>query len=193
MKMREKKGVLGLNTVKLVLIIFLVLSVIAVTIILTTVNLRDVLEKIDLDTGNEINETFTPDASGANLTPATGDFQNRVCTISFINNETAVIVAANYSETNCIVTNLTDHVLGVWNATYTWSYSSPTTRNIERNITEGLTDFFSNTGTIFSILIVVVIILTIAIIIAVVSRVGGGAGIRRAGGAGRESGTLMGI
>ncbi len=190
MKMREKKGVLGLETVRVVMIIFLVLAVIAVTIILTTVNLRDVLERIDLTSGNTVNETITPDASGANLTPATGDFQNRICTISFINNETAVIETGNYTETRCIVTNLTGDVLSVWNVTYTWSYSSPTTRNIERNISEGLTDFFNNTGTIFSILIVVVIILTIAIIIAVVSRFGGGAGTR--GTRGRESGTLMG-
>ena len=48
------------------------------------------------------------------------------------------------------------------------------TTNIVNNITGALTDFFSNTGTIFSILIVVVIILAIAIIIAVISRFGGG-------------------
>jgi len=48
------------------------------------------------------------------------------------------------------------------------------TANIISNVSTGTSGFFSNTGTIFSILVVVVIILAIAIIIAVVSRFGGG-------------------
>ncbi len=50
------------------------------------------------------------------------------------------------------------------------------TSNLIGNVTEATTDFFTNTGTILSILVVVVIILAIAIIIAVVTRFGGGKG-----------------
>ena len=44
------------------------------------------------------------------------------------------------------------------------------------NVSEALTDFFSNTGTIFSILVVVVIILAISIIVLTVKRFGSGGG-----------------
>jgi len=49
------------------------------------------------------------------------------------------------------------------------------TTSIVGNVTGGLVDFFSNTGTIFAILVVVVIILAITIIILAVRRFGGGA------------------
>lgn len=194
--MRSKKGVLGLNTVRAVMLLILVVAVIALTIILTMVSLRDVAEDLDLDSGSTNNESITPTSvgSGASLTPATDNRENRQCTVVSINNHTAVIQTGNYTESNCFITNLTSEILSTWNVTYTWSYSAPTTRNVERNVTEGVVDFFTNTGTIFAILIVVVIILAIAIIIAVVSRFGGGTGIRRAGATGgREAGTLMGI
>jgi hypothetical protein len=55
-----------------------------------------------------------------------------------------------------------------------YTYPSPNTENVVQNITGGVTTFFSNTGTIFSILVVVVIILAITIIIYAVSRFGGG-------------------
>jgi len=105
----NKKGVLGLNTVKDVMILFLIIAVIGISIILALVSLRD-----------------------------------------------AGIFASGSHEEN-------------------------QTSSIVSNISEATADFFSNTGTIFSILIVVVIILTIAIIIAVVSRFGGGGGRAQAG------------
>ena len=48
------------------------------------------------------------------------------------------------------------------------------TDDLVANITGATTDFFANTGTIFSILVVVVIILAISLILAVVSKFGGG-------------------
>ncbi len=99
----NKKGVLGLTTVRDVMILFLIIAVIGVSIILALVSLRD-----------------------------------------------AGIFTAGSQEQN-------------------------QTNNIVNNISTATADFFSNTGTIFSILVVVVIILAIAIIIAVVTRFGGGA------------------
>ena len=101
-KRLDKKGQLGLDTVKSVMIAFLVLGVIAIAIVLALVSLRD----------SNIFTAGSPEAVDVNDTIA--------------------------------------------------------------NITSGITDFFDDTGTIFSILIVVVIILAISIIIAVVSRFGGG-------------------
>ena len=98
----NKKGVLGLETVKAVFVALLVLAVLGVATVLALVSLRD-------------SSIFTSGSTEANQT------------------------------------------------TY-----------IVSNISSAITDFFTNTGTILSILVVVVIILAIAIIIAVVSRFGGG-------------------
>lgn len=99
---KNKKGVLGLETVKDVMLTFLVLAVIAIAVVLALVSLRD-------------SSIFTANS-------------------------------VEYNQTSDLISN----------------------------VTTASTDFFSNTGTIFSILVVVVIILAIAIIIAVVSRFGGG-------------------
>lgn len=99
---KDKRGVLGLTTVRDVMILILIIAVIGVSVILALVSLRDA---------------------------------------------------------------------GIFD---TGSLEQNQTTNIVSNISEATADFFSNTGTIFSILVVVVIILAIAIIIAVVSRFGGG-------------------
>jgi len=98
----DKKGQLGLDTVKSVMISFLVLAVISIAIVLALVSLRD----------SNIFTAGSPEATDVNDTIT--------------------------------------------------------------NVTSGVTNFFNDTGTIFSILIVVVIILAISIIIGVVSRFGGG-------------------
>ena len=102
LKMNNKRGQLGLDTVKSVMISFLVLAVISIAVVLALVSLRD----------SNIFTAGSPEEADVNDTIA--------------------------------------------------------------NVTSGVTDFFNDTGTIFSILIVVVIILAISIIIGVVSRFGGG-------------------
>jgi len=59
------------------------------------------------------------------------------------------------------------------NATTSGSLERNQTTNIFNNITTGTANFFSNTGTWFSLLAVVVIILIIAIVIFAVNRFGG--------------------
>ncbi len=98
----NKKGQLGLDTVRSVMIGFLILAVIAISVVLALVSLRD-------------SNIFTAGSQEA--------------------------------------IDVNDTIL---------------------NVTSGITDFFDDTGTIFSILIVVVIILAISIIIGVVSRFAGG-------------------
>ena len=104
LKRKDKRGQLGLDTVKSVMIAFLILGVISIAIVLALVSLRD----------------------------------------------SNIFTAGSQEEADV--------------------------NNTILNITSGITDFFNDTGTIFSILIVVVIILAISIIIAVVSRFGGAGG-----------------
>ena len=59
------------------------------------------------------------------------------------------------------------------NATTAGSLERNQTTNIFNNITSGTANFFSNTGTWFSLLAIVVIILIIAIVIFAVNRFGG--------------------
>lgn len=103
-KLFNKRGQIGLDTVRTVMMSFLILAVVFIAVILALVSLRD-------------SNIFTTGSQEAN-----------------------------------------------------------DTTDIVGNITAAGTDFFSNTGTIFSILVVVVIILAITIIILAVQRFGGGKG-----------------
>jgi Trk-type K+ transport system membrane component len=101
----NKKGQLGLDTVRAVMTTFLVLAVLGVAILLALVSLQDA-------------DLFTADSTADNSTD-----------------------------------------------------------NIINNVSDATADFFSNTGTIMSILVVVVIILAISIIIITVRRFGGSRGV----------------
>jgi len=175
----NKKGQLGLDTVQAVIIVFLVLAVLGITLLLVLPQIQDVAEGIDTSSGTLKNETVTT------LNETTGD------TLS---------IHGNYHEitySNTIVTNLSGTVVesgnytlkadgkiyGVAGATHngksvnvstSWKGSNMQTQRVVGNVTRGTTDFFGDTGTIFSILVVVVIILAITIIILSVRRFGDG-------------------
>jgi len=200
--MRDKKGVLGLDTVKSVMLIFLILTVIAVALVITLSSIRDVAEDIDLNTITVTNLTTSTvvNYSGAYPTGIDETFRNCVLTITAAYNEThitAPITAANYTTDGCkvLIAPAAEaegaYNNSAWNITGSYTYSNPRTRLLGENVSQATTGFFSNTGTIFAILVVVVIILAISIIIGVVSRFGGAGSMR----GGREYGsdTVMGI
>ena len=56
----------------------------------------------------------------------------------------------------------------------TTSVATDATRNITANVTAGLSTFFNNSGTWFSLLAIVVIILIVAVVIVVATRFGSG-------------------
>jgi len=198
----DRKGVLGLDTVKVVMITFLVLAVIGVALVLSLTNIRDVAETIDLVRGTINNETLTT------VTETGEDFDKnseRVCSASGLSVTNAsdawLIASGNYTQTGCNLAVSSTVDLGLnntnWNVTYTYVHASSRAYNIQTNVSTGTSSFFTNTTTIFTILFVVVIILAIAIIIAVVSgfgREGRGIGGRIGlGGRARGPGTVMGI
>ena len=201
--MDNKKGILGLDTVKIVMLSLLVLTVIGIAITLSLISLRDVVEKTDVvEEGVTYIETTTlvNSTTAVYITGVTGG--TRGCSLSggnFTNSTRFLIDPANYTIANCTVIALTagmgsgDLNNTVWNYSGTVKYARPDTYNTERNITRGVTGFFSNTGTFFAILVVVVIIALIAIVIMVVTRLGGGGGITSGGGREFGSDTVMGI
>jgi uncharacterized membrane protein len=201
---KDKRGVLGLSTVKGVMIWFLILVVLAIAILLALSSIRDVSEDIDKSTVVVVNESVTSITIDAqNLAYALDNgYRNAVCTVSQVANATdgEVLIADNYTTSNngCSIALTTAGGDGPYNDTnihvdYSATYSNPTTNFITTNVSSALSNnFFNQTGTIFAILIVVVIILAISIIIAVVTRFGAGGSIGSSGGS-YGSDTLMGV
>jgi len=192
--LNRKKGILGLDKVKAVMLALLVLAVIFVTIILATVNLRDVAEDFDRisETVTNTNTTQVINDSVAIYLCGTDGGQNyRGCSVSVDNftnatgTEGFVINSANYTIVNCSVilientgeTDATNYNNTGWNFTGTCTWSNAEYQNVNLNLSSGGSGFFKNSSTFISILVVVVIISLIAIVIAVVSGFGGGGGL----------------
>jgi len=174
--MEGKKGQLGLETVKAVMITLLVIAIIGVTLIVLGSNLSNVSDDIDTTTVSVVNRSTASAVTqvGAYLT-GTSSLRNCVLTITQANNISDYIEPVNYSTSGCLVV-ADGSGFGnnsIWNITGSYAYSEDNAFNIHRNISGGVTGFFSNTATIFAILVVAVIILAISLIIFAVSRFGG--------------------
>jgi len=177
---RDKKGVLGLDTVKVFMISILALAVIgvAIIIVLNTLDESDVVR--EGKSGTNLNDTLTTVAeSGEYLTNYT--LESAVCTVTYVQNASSaeVISSGNYTTSNCFIYYSGDDLTynnSNWNVSYTYTYDLNYAEGIQENVTEGIVDFFSNTTTLFAILVVVVIILAITIIILAVGKFGEGNG-----------------
>ena len=165
-----------METVKAVVLAFLIIGVLAMAIILSLTTIRNTADNIDITTG-KLNETVYLGDTG-NATSVANIRGVSLSSIIMSNSTTGggVVPATNYTTSN-------GYLYGVAGGAYnnsvvriqsSYSYPSPSSTNVVGNITSGLTTFFRNTGTIFSILAVIVIILAITIIIYAVSRFGGG-------------------
>ena len=191
MEKLNNKAQLGLSTVKVIMIGFLVLGVIAVAIVLSITLLRDVTDKVDILSASVTNVSTVANVSSEgnqiNVTD-TNTLRNCALTVTAISSTVnssceSGINSANFTVTQCGLnfasTSATDdgcYNNTLWNFTGSYSYNSNDINDLSTNISSGLVDFFNETGTIFSILIVIIIILAIAILIAVVSRFQGASG-----------------
>ncbi len=185
MDIKNRNGVLGLDTVKAVMIIFLTLAVVGVSVILALTSLQGpVSQSIDSSTANaQVNNEL-----GAYLNTTGYTLSGYNSTWSSIQ---IISVYANISGTSYLVpsTNYTISSSGVLtNATlvpsaseynnakvsysYNYLYDNGRTNAIVGNVSEGIVTFFGSAGTIFSILVVVVIIMSISIIIWAVGKFG---------------------
>jgi len=173
----NKKGIIGLDTVKAVMVTILALAIIgvAIVIVLTTLDESDIVR--DSKSETNLNDTLTTVSEiGEYFTNYS--LESASCTVTYVQNETSggVINSGNYTTNNCWIqfsgADLTYNNSN-WNVSYTYTYDVNYVEGIKENVTEGIVDFFSNTTTIFAILVVVVIILAITIIIVAVSRFSG--------------------
>ncbi len=206
LKRLNKKGQItaGMNTVQAVMVSFLIIAVISIAIMLGLSSLRDAVEKADIRTSNIVNfTTETVNDSTSAVLPALLNLRNcQLTAVSVVNQtENRFMTSGNYTTSGCTIrfSSTSSADAGkfnntLWNVTGSYTDVGPETNNLVNNLSLALTDFFSDTGTIFSILIVVLIILAISIIIAVVTRFQSGGSI----GGGREGGgqineTVMGV
>lgn len=190
--MGSRKGLLGLDTVKSVMLMLLVLGVLAIAIFTTFPNLTstNVIPAKTITDQHAINETINPFSDLGNATISvrnlTGVTINNIIAI----NGTGALVpctgsAGNYSSAQCIIGAGNYSVTGgtftpvlggnfnntIINVSYDFNYKVDSDAiHLANNITSGTTSFFSNVPTIFSILGAVVIITAIVLIIIAVNR-----------------------
>ncbi len=181
--MKQRNGVLGLDTAKSVIVTFLILSVTGIAVLLALTSLQSATTAtVDTTT---VGLSTTDYNAWLNITgyPLTRvNSSNSQYTLLLIKNATTAgagtynwtIGLGNATVNSAgLVTNLSTAYPNV-SITYEYvnTYSSGRTSAITNNVTTGIESFFASTGTIFSILIVVVIILAISIIIWAVGRFG---------------------
>lgn len=196
MQKTNKKGQLGMDTVKMVMVFLLTLAVIAIALFLGLSNLtsENVLSRktVDGSLGTITNSSFVLNSS---ITPG----QLNVSGLNIISGSVTAVngsgayvpcngVAGNYSSVQCIIGigNFTFNTGGVQTATggnfngnrinMTFRYTETVPSDgvlVVGNVTKGTTDFFNDIPTVFAILGAVVIILAIVLIIFAVNRFDG--------------------
>ncbi len=178
---KDKRGVLGLETVQQVIILLLVLAVLAVASFLAL----DALLNSGAVTTTRIANNF---GGFTNESITLSDFPNRTSSISgllgvvytgtiVINDSDVSIAAANYTiDTDGFFTTVTDEfngsIINISVTSFTNTINSDST-NLVSNVTSGTAQFFENIPTIMVILGAVVIILAVVLIILAVGRISG--------------------
>jgi hypothetical protein len=179
--MKQRNGVLGLDTAKQVMVTFLILAITGIATILALTSLSDAGTNI-IDTSRM--NIFVTNESGAFVNTTGYELSG------YNSSWSGITITSSFNETDDTEFNILNISLvdgSIYNATaflvedpdtalvsyyYVYTYDNGRTTSIIGNVSGGLVTFFGSTGTIFSILIVVVIILAISIIIWAVGRFG---------------------
>jgi hypothetical protein len=185
----NKRGVLGLDLAKTVIVMLLILAVTVIAVFAALVPLEAVTQPL-FATANTLTTTTTNETL-ATVDNVTGETVDNASLLDFVmtisplptcyNATNGVVLdSSNYSATAAgVITSLegtcavgSSYYCGYnWNCTYTYSYTTnQDTTLIVNNITSGTTSFFGFTPTWMILLAVVVLIAIIAIIIVAVSR-----------------------
>jgi len=183
--MRDKKAMMGLDTVKVVLVVLLTLGVIAIAMFVALTSLQPAVESLDRsNTGTVTNESTTKAMNYTwtyTFNTSISGQRNPTCTITSVINGTdgVSINSGNYTVPStlggCNIKASTPSAgfnSTVWKVSYTYVYASPDSYNAVSNITNGSVNFFKQIPTVFTILGVIVIILAVGIIIVAVMRFG---------------------
>lgn len=181
---KDKKGLLGLDTVKAVLVALLVIAVVFVVVMLATSNLRDAAESAETkQTKYEANDSLGTVQEGSytfDRNPQT--VRNPVCTITKVTlTNGTTVTSTNYTQftgDGCGVTYAGGGSVfnnSEWYAVYSYKYNTGGAYDTGENLTQGARNFIKQVPTFFVLLGVVVLILIISIVIIAVTRFQGGA------------------
>jgi len=183
MMSKNKKGVLGLETVVTFMIMILILAIftIAIFITLTSIN-TGVPQLTPTESGTLTNETLTMKNESGNVTSVSTRRDIAFSNVVIINASapgTVLVLDDNYTVVGGVI-NATDADIFIdtqvnFSASFTFRPTS-NSENLENNVTGGLVTFFAGIATVFSILLAVVIILAVVLIIIAVTRIRAGAG-----------------
>jgi hypothetical protein len=182
----DKRGILGLETVRVVIVTLLILAVTSIAVFLALVSLQDSnLFVADTGSGTFTNETINLTLAGnapATVDPLTGVVLSSVV-VQNATDGTNVISGGNWTTSGNLLLAVAASPFINTNvnvsASFTNTFDSQTTNDTNKiigNITSGTTDFFANVPTFMVLLGVVVLLLIIAIVLVVVGRFGGTTG-----------------
>ena len=187
--LKDRRGQLGLDTVKAFMVLILVVAIIGFLIVVVMTSLESSADTLGATiTGeSQINITLgviteTPitivnpanskavtcsvpacingsESDATDEAISTGNY-----TISNTDNGCTIAVAAGASAFNFSG--------ATWNCTYSFTYEDASAQNMLRNVSSGTSTFFADADTWFTLLSIVIIILIIAIVIFVVSGFG---------------------
>ena len=194
LKIKNKKGVLGLETVSAVIILLLVLAVIAVASFLA---LDALLNSGAISTTRTVNNFagFTNDSFVLNETPTQPATVSGLFGVNYSD-----LIVVNASDDNLTLSgNFTINLDGAFATVLSGENNGSTisvtasaftntvdsdSKVLVSNVTNGTTEFFTSVPTIMTILGAVVIILAVVLIILAVGRISGGASAADLGGGG---------
>lgn len=166
----NKKGQLGFELLKPVVVIVLVLIVLGVIFVVVAFTLTDMDVLKTSTSASTSNETLTTvTETGEYLTVS--NYRDVVCTVGIVTNATGggTIPAGNYTVSNCNLLYSGDEAgfnNSNWNVSYTYVYNADGEETqFKGNATSGLTAFFSRIPTIMTILAVVIIITAVTLIL----------------------------
>jgi len=186
---KSKRGILGLDTVKTVIVAILILAVTAIAVFAALVPMEEAAQTQFTTSDITPNETMTTVTNATNETVANNGLANFIMTPSSVvcvNSSGGGIVPTNnytaFSDGNII--SIAPACAGIngdttgsgfcgwdWNCTYGYQYTSNNDAAlITDNMTSGTTNFFSQVPTFMTLLGVVVLILIIAIVIIAVGK-----------------------
>ena len=179
----RRKGILGLETVRAVIMALLILGVLTIAVLLALVSISPVLDNTTRNTVRVINESGFHNSTVYRITTENSGqvgFGGFVLELAFNTSDSTTIDPANVTlgaagtftaTTGLVNTNSTDVQY-----TYLYTFRPESAGLITRNISSGTARFFQNVPTFMILLGVVVILLIIGLVIFAVNRFSGSGG-----------------
>lgn len=173
---KNKKGVLGLETVKVVIITMLTLAVLVIAMFVVLLPLRTAVENIDTQTSSVINDSTQSVVTEVPAKLSVWYYRNPSCTVTQCVNASngKVISSPNYTaNTDCTITYISadlEYNRSIWKCNVNVVYDNNGTNQIVDTMINSPIKFFNQTPTFFILLGIVVLILIISVVIVAVTR-----------------------